>query len=82
MVWSGQASEHDADHGEADEGCGGSRVALEVTSQASVVADPGKGALDDPTLGQDDKAMQFVAFDDCQLPSAGLGDRAAVRGPW
>ena len=33
-------------------------VALEVAGQATVAADPGEGALDDPSLGQDDEAMQ------------------------
>ena len=74
MSWPGQASEHDADHGETDEGRGGSRVALEVARQAAIVADPGEGALDDPAFGQDDEAMQFVALDDLQPPGAGLGD--------
>lgn len=51
MAWSGQAAQHDADHGEAEEGGDGSRVTLEVAGQAAVAADPGKGALDDPALG-------------------------------
>ena len=74
MVWSGQSTEHDADHSEAKEGGDGSRVALEVAGQAAVAADPGKGALDDPALGQDDEAMGIAALDDFQLPGAGLGD--------
>ena len=74
MSWSGQASEHDADHGEADEGGDGSRVALEVTRETPVVADPGEGALDDPALGHDDEAMQLVALDDLEFPGAGLGN--------
>ena len=48
MVWPGQASEHDSDHGKADEGGHGARVALEVARQASIAADPGEGSLDDP----------------------------------
>jgi hypothetical protein len=42
----GQASEHDADHCETDERRGGSRVALEVASEAPIVADPGERLLD------------------------------------
>ena len=76
MAWSGQSPEHDADHGKTNEGCGGSGIALEVTRQASVMADPGKRAFNDPALGQDDEAMSFAAFDDLQLPSAGLGNRS------
>ena len=80
MGWSGQASEHDADHGEADEGGGGSCVALEVAGEASIVADPRQGPLDDPTLGQDDEAVQLVALDDLDLPRAGPGDgRGCLR---
>ena len=51
MVCSDQATQHDADHGEAEEGSDGSGVALEIAGQAAVAADPGKGALDDPALG-------------------------------
>ena len=80
MRWPGQAPEHDADHGEADEGGNGSRVALEVARKAAVVTDPCEGSLDDPTLGQDDEAMQLVALDDLQLPGAGLGNgRGCLR---
>lgn len=75
MSWPGQASEHDADHGEADEGFDGSGIALEVAREASVVADPGQGALDDPPFGQDDEAMLFAAPDDLQFPGAALCDR-------
>ena len=74
MAWAGQPAQHDADHGEAEEGSDGSGVALEVAGQAAVTADPGKGALDDPALGQDDEAMGLAALDDLQLPRAGLGD--------
>jgi hypothetical protein len=78
--WPGQAFEHDADHGEANEGCSGSCVALEVSREAAVVADPGERALDNPSLGQDDEAMRLVSFDDLQLPGAGLGDGSGRFG--
>ena len=81
MVWAGQSSEHDADHGEAEEGGDGSGVALEVAGQAAVLADPGKGALDDPALGQDDKAMGVAALDDLQGPGTGLGDHLGHLWP-
>ena len=80
MAWPGQSPKHDADHGEANECCGGSGIAFEVTRQASVMADPGKRALNNPALGQDDEAMEFAAFDDLQLPGAGLGNRSG--GLW
>ena len=41
------------------------------------MADPGKRALNDPALGQDDEAMEFAAFDDLQLPGAALGNRSS-----
>lgn len=74
MIWSGQASEHDSDHGEADESGGGSGIALEVARQASVVTDPGQGSLDDPAFGHDDEAVQLVAFDNFQFPGTRLCD--------
>lgn len=80
MVWAGEAAQHDADHGEAEEGGDGSGVALEVAGQAAVAADPGKGALDDPAFGQDDEAMGVASLDDLQGPSAGLGDHLGHLG--
>ena len=74
MAWAGQAAQHDADHGETEEGGDGSGVTLEVAGLAAVAADPGKGALDDPALGQDDEAMGIAALDDLQAPAAGPGD--------
>ena len=74
MIWLGQASEHDSDHGEPYEGSGGFRVAFEVAREASIAADPGQGSFDDPAFWQDDEFMQLVALDDLQLPGAADGD--------
>ena len=74
MAWSGQASEHDADHGEADKGGDGSGVALEVAGQTTVAADPCDRALDDPSLGQDNEAVRIAALDDLQGPATGIGN--------
>ena len=71
-----QATEHEADHGEADEGGGFAGVTLEVFGEATAAADPGKGALDDPAFGENDEAMQFVALDDFNGPGSGRGDCA------
>jgi len=49
-------------------------VTLEVAGETAVAADPGKGALDNPALGQDDEAMEIGTLDDLQLPRPGLGD--------
>lgn len=67
-------TEHDADHGEVDEGDGAARIALEVFGQASTSADPGEGAFDDPALWEDDEAVSLGALDDLELPGAGLCD--------
>ena len=48
------------------------RVALEVAREASVMADPCEGSLDDPAFGQDDEAVQLIAFDDLEPPGTGL----------
>ena len=82
MGWWGQATQHDADHGEADEGRDGSGVALEVAGQAAIAADPGKGTLDDPSLGQDDEAMGIAALDDLKLQKPVLATTLAIFGPW
>lgn len=70
MSWPGQASEHDADHGEADEGGDGACVAFEVAGEAPIATDPGQGSLDDPSLGQDNEFVQLVALDDLHDPTA------------
>jgi hypothetical protein len=80
MSWACQAAQHDADHGEAEEGGDGSGVTLEVSGQATIAADPGEGALDDPALGQDDEAMGIAALDDLQGPRAGPSDD--LSHPW
>ena len=74
MIWPGQASEHDADHGEADEGGDGAGVALEVAREAAVAADPRERALYDPTFGENLEVMEIGALDDLELPGPGGGD--------
>lgn len=69
-----KSPEHDADHGEADEGGDGSGVAFEVARQTAVAADPGECALDNPSLGQNDEAVRVAAFDDLQCPATCIGD--------
>lgn len=76
----GESSQHDADHGEADEGSGGGGVAFEVAREASVPADPGQGSFDDPSFGQDDELVHLAAFDDLDGPAAGARhDRRHLR---
>ncbi len=73
MRWSGQAAEHESDHGKTHESCDGAGIAFEVAGQAAIVADPCQGSLDDPAFRQDDELVQFVAFDDLDDPAAGAG---------
>src|SRR5260370_14470413 len=80
MTWPCQASEHNADHSEPDEGGDGARVSLEIARQAAIAADPGQRAFDDPALGQDDEFVQFVALDDLDHPMAGAG--GGSRDAW
>src|SRR5260370_33287111 len=80
MRWRCQASEHNADHSEPDEGGDGARVSLEIACQAAIAADPCQGSFDDPALGQDDEFVQFVALDDLDQPLAGAG--SGSRDAW
>ena len=76
MSCAGQASKHDANHGQPDEGGNGAGISLEIARQAAIAADPGQGSFDDPALGQDDEFMQFVALDDLEYPTTGAGSRS------
>jgi hypothetical protein len=67
-----QSPEHEADHGEADEGGDLAGVTLVVAAQTSVAADPGERALHDPPLGQHDEAAEVGALDDLEGPGPGL----------
>ena len=73
MSCPGQTSEHDADHGQPDEGSDGAGVALEIPCQAAIAADPGQGSFDDPALRQYDEFVQLIALDDLEHPTAGPG---------
>jgi hypothetical protein len=78
MSCPGQASEHDANHGQSDEGSDGAGVALEIACQAAIAADPGQGSFDDPALGQYDEFVQLVALDYLEHPTTGPG--CGLRG--
>ena len=54
--------------------------AYEIAGEPSVAADPSEGSLDNPSLGQDDETMQFIALDDLKCPGAGLGDSRGGLG--
>ena len=81
MTWSCQASEHNADHREPDEGGDGARISLEIAGQEAIAADPGQSSFDDPALGQDDEFVQFVSLDDLDHPMAGPSCGVGDAGP-
>lgn len=82
MRWSGQASQHEFDHGKTNEGGNGRGVTLEVSCQAAVAADPGKRAFHHPPFGQDDEAFGDVAaFDDLDLPCSAFCSSGAHTRP-
>ena len=52
------------------------RLAIEILPvfcQPSASIEPGDGAFDDPSFGQHDEGMQFVALDDLDDPVAAFG---------
>lgn len=73
MAWPCQAFEHEPDHCEMDKGRGGCGVAFEVSHRSAVAADPGQAPFDDPSLREDDEALEIRAFDDLYLPASGAG---------
>jgi hypothetical protein len=77
----GQASEHDTNHSQADEGDNGAGVSFEVASEPAITSYPGEGALDDPSLGQDDELVGFTTFDDIEFPSTGIGNNLCDPRP-
>ncbi len=82
MGWSGQASQHELDHGKANEGGNSRSVTLEVSCQAAVTADPGKRAFHHPPFGQDGKAFcDVAALDDLDGPFSGFGSSSAYARP-
>lgn len=56
-----QPLEHKANHGQIDEGFRGFRQSFVIFAQTSTPVQPAKGPLDDPTLGQNAKALLFIA---------------------
>jgi hypothetical protein len=56
------------------------RASRSKSREARVVVCPSERAIDNQALGQNDEAMRRVAFDDLQLPAAGLGDGCGRLG--
>jgi len=72
-AWLGQAFEHEADHGETDESSDGRVIAFEVAHHTAIAADPGECPLDDPSLWQNDKAVEIRSLDNFEVPRACRG---------
>jgi hypothetical protein len=79
MSCAGQASEHDADHCEPNEGSDGAGVSLEIARQTAIATDQAS-VRSTIQLGQDDELVQFVALDDLDHPMAGSG--CGLRDAW
>jgi hypothetical protein len=63
-----ELSQHEADRGEAQERQGLSVEALPILGQAAAAVEPRDGAFDDPSLGQDRKALCDIgALDDLHV---------------
>src|SRR5215204_4045274 len=71
---SGEAPEHETDHCETDERGRLASVTLVVACQPTTAADPGQGALHDPSFRQHDELVPVAAAHDLKLPTAGAGD--------
>src|ERR1700738_4596985 len=67
-----ELSQHETDRGEAQERQGLSVEALPILGQAAAAVEPRDGAFDDPSLGQDRKALCYIgALDDLDVDLAG-----------
>ncbi len=56
-MFSRQSGQHQPRHGEIDEGLTAGVRALKIAGESTVARDPGVGAFDDPSSGQDMKAL-------------------------
>jgi hypothetical protein len=79
--WSGEAPQHELDHGEVDERLGGRGEIFEVAGEPAISADPSEGTLDDPALGLNNEAGAIGAFDDLDAPVAGAASGLADTWP-
>jgi hypothetical protein len=69
-----ETPEHEADHGKAHERRSLAGMALIVTGQPPVPADPGHGSLHDPSFREHDEAVAVAAAHDLKRPRAGPSD--------
>lgn len=66
--WARKAAQHYPDHGETDEGCDSSGMALVVAHEATIPADPREGPFHNPSLWQNLEAVKVSTLDDLQMP--------------
>jgi hypothetical protein len=66
---------------EANEGSGRLRIALKITCQAAVVADPGEGAFDIQRLGRTTKRCNSLRLTISSVQVPDLAMAAAAFGP-
>ncbi len=72
-----EAACHELDHCNEDVGCCGFDEAFEILGHSPVTPDPGEGAFDHPSAGQNLKAgVVIAAFDDTQFPRSDLVERS------
>ena len=67
------SAKHDADHGHPHDGFGHAAMALEIASQAAVLADPAQLAFDYPPLRQHGKSMRVAVAHELNGPAVGAG---------
>src|SRR4030088_948531 len=75
------SSGEEADAGEQQPGGSAGDGCLEVLGQASAAAEPGQGAFDDPSSGQEEEAFDAGGtLDDLDGPGAAMVDGGAQLG--
>ncbi len=60
-------SEHEADRCPTEKGKSAAVEAFPIFGQPAATIEPSDGALDDPSLGQDDELAEVRAFDDLDV---------------
>lgn len=76
----GESAEHEADHGEVDEGLAGFDGVFVIFAESASAAEPREGALDDPAARQEFEVGQFGAMFDDLEPGAALRPQGANPG--
>jgi len=76
-----EAAQHDADHGELDEGDGGCGEGFIVPREPAATGEPSQRALDDPASRQHGEAfLAIIAFDDLDGEAAARAEGSGEPG--